>query len=392
MGGYTPKRIIRTDERKRAPRGRSSFEQNGMPKPPTILLTLGTLFCAGCADNNCVSGFFFESQVRFTRFYKGNTHIHTERSYDSTAPIGEVLNWYEQHGYDFVVVTDHDVSSQPGEFQAIVPAQDFIAIAGEEVTSRALTPELSTVPIHANSLCSNGGTVGGSLLYGPAETLGDALDRIVTVAQAVPQINHPNLLFALGAEDILAAGGAPLLEIANQSLTANNSGNLDHASTEEIWDQLLRSGMKIFGVASDDSHSVYGGSSLPDSGWVKVAAPALRDEAVCLALRSGAFYASTGVELTSLTVTETKIIVEIQGDDDDRFSTSFIGSNGELAVAVGSTVEFDLESYGQRSRLARTTPTERRTWRNRRYVRATVTDPDGRKAWIQPQFFSCNAP
>jgi hypothetical protein len=42
-----------------------------------------------------------------TRWYKGNTHTHTLNSDGDSTP-DEVVRWYREHGYQFLVLTDHN--------------------------------------------------------------------------------------------------------------------------------------------------------------------------------------------------------------------------------------------------------------------------------------------
>src|SRR5262245_7395663 len=39
---------------------------------------------------------------------RGSTHVHAHPSGDSNEPIPSVIRWYEQRGYDFIVLTDHN--------------------------------------------------------------------------------------------------------------------------------------------------------------------------------------------------------------------------------------------------------------------------------------------
>ena len=41
-------------------------------------------------------------------FVKGQLHLHTSNSGDSATPPADVVRWYAAHGYDFIVVTDHN--------------------------------------------------------------------------------------------------------------------------------------------------------------------------------------------------------------------------------------------------------------------------------------------
>ena len=43
---------------------------------------------------------------------RGNTHTHTNQSDGDSSPA-DVVRWYEEHGYDFLVITDHDRITPP---------------------------------------------------------------------------------------------------------------------------------------------------------------------------------------------------------------------------------------------------------------------------------------
>jgi hypothetical protein len=313
----------------------------------------------------------FARDIQLERFLKGNTHTHTERSFDSTAPIADVLGSYRQAGYGFVVITDHDKSAVPGEFFAS-ETPGFVVIAGEEITSYGFDPTGPVKLVHVNSICSNGSTVGGVTLGSVALALTDAVNRAVDVAGALAQINHPNLDYGLHEQHILQANRAHLIEIANQYPGANNAGDETHASTEQLWDEVLTAGMTVYGTASDDTHDVAPGSSTPPGrGWVQVAADRVSAEAVCDALRNGRFYASTGVALSRIAVTRTRMQLQIEprpGTQTDAYVTTFIGSGGRtLAQENGLR-----PSYGITG--------------DEGYVRATITGPAGETAWVQPAF------
>ena len=55
------------------------------------------------------------------RWYRGDTHVHTRES-DGNRPPEEVARWYRDHGYDFLVVTDHEkITESPRRTRAISP-------------------------------------------------------------------------------------------------------------------------------------------------------------------------------------------------------------------------------------------------------------------------------
>src|SRR5688572_25485810 len=81
------------------------------------------------------------------RWYKGNTHTHTTLSDGDSSPE-DVTRWYKDHGYNFLVLTDHNVLQPVDELNATlgVPGS-FLVIKGEEVTNR-----LTGKGVHVNGL------------------------------------------------------------------------------------------------------------------------------------------------------------------------------------------------------------------------------------------------
>ena len=165
--------------------------------------------------------------------------------------------------------------------------------------------------------------------------------------------------------------GASLLEVFNGHPGANMHGAPGKPSYEGIWDGVLSAGRIIFGVATDDSHNYSDFSptrSNPGRGWVMVRAPEFTRDAIVEALASGKFYASTGVTLADLAVSEESIHLEIEQERDFIYTTTFTGRGGiELAQEVG--LEASYRVGGEEG-----------------YVRATVSSSSGGKAWTQPVF------
>ena len=312
--------------------------------------------------------FEFSQPLTMSTFYKGNTHTHHKNSFDSRESIEDVAAWYRSAGYNFVVMTDHDISSMPGE-HAAHESEDFVIIAGEEVTSNAFVEHGELVPVHVNSICSNGGTVGGVTLAGAGRTLTDAVDRTVDIVGAIAQINHPNYFYALTAEDIASAKNARLLEIANQHPLANNAGDDYHQSSEQKWDYALSQGNELYGVASDDSHDLPPNALLPPGlAWIQVAAKGVTSPEICAAIEKGLFYASTGVELSSISVTGASIHLTIEAADGasaSDYTTFFIGRDGELLQTSSSLSP----SYQTRDDVG--------------YIRARIESSEGKVAWTQ---------
>jgi len=127
----------------------------------------------------------------------------------------------------------------------------------------------------------------------------------------------------------------------------------------------LSAGADFMGVGVDDEHHIDVSSdppATPGKAWVATFGEVTEPGAICGALAQGQLYASTGVDLRRIAVTERQYRV-------DPVQTSarvvFVGQNGrELAreaVVHGSA------AYALRG--------------GEGYVRARVELPDGRRAW-----------
>ena len=78
------------------------------------------------------------SVVPATRWYRGNTHTHTLAS-DGNAPALDVARWYKTHGYDFVVITDHELVTDVGPLNAqLAEPEKFLVLRGEEITQKVV--------------------------------------------------------------------------------------------------------------------------------------------------------------------------------------------------------------------------------------------------------------
>src|SRR5688500_5018019 len=81
------------------------------------------------------------------RWYKGNTHSHTLNSDGDSTP-DEVVRWYREHGYRFLVLTDHNFLTSVDGLNALHGADEqFLVIKGEEVTDT-----FSGKSLHINGL------------------------------------------------------------------------------------------------------------------------------------------------------------------------------------------------------------------------------------------------
>lgn len=296
-------------------------------------------------------------------WYRGNTHSHTLES-DGDSPPEVVARWYRDHGYQFLVISDHNVRVDPGQLAHLVDST-FLLIPGEELTSNFFTR-----PVHVNGL--NIPHVlepqRDSTLVGTVQKNVDAVRGVA----GVPHINHPNFAWALSHEVLAQVRGDRLLEIFNGHPDVHNHGGGGAPSVEEIWDRLLTGGKRIYGIAVDDAHHFQGEFAAdrqnPGRGWVVVRADRLEAGELLARLEAGEFYASTGVALESVQVEPTSLTIHIRARGSFRYTTVFIGRDGRELLRTGDN------------------PAVYRLQGGESYVRARVTDSGGKVAWVQPVF------
>ena len=305
------------------------------------------------------------------RWFKGNTHTHTLNSDGDSTPDA-VVRWYREHGYQFLVLTDHNFLTSVDALNALHGAdQKFLVVKGEEVTDR-----LGPKPLHINGLDVDGlvAPQGGSSVVDILQRNVDA----IRAARGVPHINHPNFRWAITLDELRQVRNTKLFEVFNGHPEVNNLGGGGVPGLEEAWDAILSSGTLLYGIAVDDAHvfrqpgnpNVSG----PGRGWVMVRAQRLEPRLLLEALERGDFYASTGVILDDVRAEGRTMTVSVKADEFAKYRVQFIGQQGRVlreVAAAHATYEFTGDEG---------------------YVRARVLESNGRMAWVQPVLVQTGPP
>ncbi|PKB72367.1 MAG: hypothetical protein BZY87_00855 [SAR202 cluster bacterium Io17-Chloro-G6] len=313
------------------------------------------------------------------KWYKGNIHTHTNTGgprigYPDGDPAADsdpetVTGWYRRHDYDFLVLTDHNHLTLLEYGSSRRRFRKPLMIPGVEVSLRI---QNGTKAVHL-------GAIGINRMVEPidaaevVETLQVNVDAIRR-AGGIAAINHPNLTWAFNHKHISQVRGASLLEIYNGHPRVHVYGVGGRPGYEEIWDNVLSSGLVIWGVAVDDSHQFkgeFGPNRInPGRGWVVVKATKLDQESIMDGLQSGQFYSSTGVSLESLDSGPDGISLRISTDGDALYTTRFVGRGGvTLKEVFGPEAVF-------------------RARGDEGYFRAAVSSSNGARAWTQPVFIN----
>ncbi len=364
---------------------------------------------------------------------KGNTHTHTLWSDGNAAPEW-VADWYLTHGYDFLVLSDHNVLSR-GETWVQVGAGgvatdrvdelvrrfgnqrvetrdgkngremrlhtleelradfDLLFIEGEEISDRFGDTYIHVNAVNVEEVIPPQG--GHSI----RETMNNNIAAVLEQASRLDRpmlahVNHPNWGWALSWEDVAHIANDRFFEVYNGHSGMQNEGDSSHPNTEEMWDlantlRLLELDLPLlFGLATDDSHEYFNwgtGEMNPGRGWVMVQGSERDADAIVNALRKGDFFASSGVNVRDFRTNAGCFELEIATEPGLEYFTRFIGTK----ITDGTTKPTEEVLFETNSTTASYTYEG-----NELFVRATVTSSrlhpnpyrqgDYEMAWLQP--------
>ena len=137
---------------------------------------------------------------------------------------------------------------------------------------------------------------------------------------------------------------------------------------EQVYDDMLTGGKRIFCVAADDNHNM---SHDDFNGYTRIGAKELTYKSVMEALFAGRFYASTGAEITAIYIEDGKIHVEAPAAKEIRIFTGFRKAARKLGTREDPVTHMEWALPDEKSK----------------YFRVVVTDFEGGKAYSNAYFF-----
>ena len=287
-------------------------------------------------------------------FKKGNLHTHTTRSDGHYAPE-EVARHYRENGYDFLAITDHwvygvheglnrdDFLVFPGtEFDIELPGRKDHHIVGFGL------PETNRIPDAYDFSRER-----ESKQLSTAERIIEYIGQSGNVALYA----HP-YWSKVDSTDIKYLQGIIGMEIYNHgSEFESNNGN-----SETYFDHFLFVRNRTFCFATDDAHTLEGDSL---GGFIMVKAREFTHRGIMDAIIDGSFYASAGPLIQDFYVEGNVARVGCGPCQDIFFQTPHRGDH--LHSETDSLTEGSFTLRGDEE-----------------YVRVTVRNTKGQKAWTQP--------
>jgi hypothetical protein len=312
------------------------------------------------------------------RWWKGNLHTHSLWSDGDDYPE-MIVDWYKQHGYEFLALSDHNILLQGDkwidrtnnkgggialekylerfganwvqqraargkqqvrlrtlkEFRPLFEEPGrFLLIQSEEITDKY---KLKPVHLNATNLRDFIKPRGGSSVL---EVMQNNVDAVFaqhrrTGQPMFPHLNHPNFGWAVTAEDLMRVKGERFFEVYNGHPLVHNEGDTNHADTDRVWDIILAMRLSepglgpLYGLANDDAHDYHKiapTKSNAGRGWVMVRAPLLAVDDLVAAMEAGDFYASSGVRLKDVRRGPGRYEVQIDPEEGVTYTTRFIGT------------------------------------------------------------------
>lgn len=340
------------------------------------------------------------------RWWKGNLHTHTLWS-DGDGFPEMAAEWYRDHGYHFLALSDHNILSQGEKWMRVAEVEkrggkialekyqerfgpNWVELRGEgteisprEVRLKPLTEYRALVeerdrflmiqseeisdavgkfPIHINAANivevikpQQGNTV-VEVIENNFRAVNEQAKRLGI--EVLAHLNHPNFRWSVTAEDLAHAVSDQYFEVFNGHPLVHQTGDDTHVSIERMWDiaNAIRmtklNAPPLFGLATDDTHHYhFGGQSRSTAGrgWIMVHARHLTPESLIRAIKAGDFYASTGVTLREVKYDPAtrELAIEIEPDGSAMFTTQFVGTprNADLTATPAPTTQRVTQIY-----------------------------------------------
>jgi hypothetical protein len=297
---------------------------------------------------------YLGSGTSFT-WLRGNHHGHSTRSDGTDEPL-TIIRSYEEAGYDYFALSEHDFLVRREELQpytkmCVIPAievtakdkQTLLYLGADEILPvRAWTPKQIMDRVHQS---------GGLFIF-----------------------DHPNWKpFQDYATDQLldSMEGIKGIEI----YTGVIERLYGQALATDRWDYLLSKGWKVFGHGTDDQH--HQRDQFIAWNCVQWAdSQVINPKGVIAALSEGRFYASTGVSISNIETRDDNQCISVDSDGDE---IHWISRNGVILKKVnGGSSSLTMKELREHPNLPKKDLSEAI------YVRIECLGRGNRIAWSQP--------
>ena len=312
--------------------------------------------------------------------YKANLHSHTVLSDGCVTP--EVMkDAYKAQGYSILAFTDHNIFIPHND----LTEKDFLILNGIEYDVNAKGGKTCHFCAIAGSKDEENQLFfhrepryvwKGGLEAIKQVKFDDSLPDYVRTysAEGISEMmrgcrdhgyfvtyNHP--VWSLERyPEYMSYDGMHAMEIVNYGSVETGYPEVN----EQVYDDMLTGGKRIFCVATDDNHTVDHDAF---GAFTMIGAEALNYESVMEALFAGRLYASNGPRITALYAEDGTVHIEVPGAREIRVFTGFRRASRKIGTPDAPVTELQY------------TPDEKC-----RYVRFAVVDFEGKTAFTRAYF------
>ncbi|MBR5446947.1 MAG: hypothetical protein IKV40_00840 [Clostridia bacterium] len=296
------------------------------------------------------------------KMLKGALHAHTTRS-DGVDTPEETIKYHYDRGYDFMMLSDHAVYNKKGDFCPDIP---LTIIPGAEIDAGISDCSMPDGNRHFDALCigpisadsvpfEQDQPISASVEYDSFEEYQAYLDSLHQRGM-ITCISHPQRDYT-PPRYLERIKGHFAMEIYNSA----SDIEYDLDADAPFWDEMIDNGIRLYGIACDDDEGYY----YSCHAWVMVNAEN-NPLSIMNALNNGEFYSSCGPEIYDFYVHGNKVVVDCspvetiyihcaKHPNDRVFEPGKEITHGEFWIN---------DSYP--------------------YVRISVVDKNGKKAWTNP--------
>lgn len=277
-------------------------------------------------------------------------HTHTTLSDGAVTP-SEAAKIYLDAGYDAIALTDHWIFQGEDEIEGlrILPGCEYNFGGGDSsnsvyhIVGLGMTSD-PCIPVEWRDLIKTS-----------TQKAIETIDMI-KLHNGLPVLAHP--AWSLNTvEQMQKLGNFEALEIYN---SVSEAGMSDRPYSGLLSDMLFTKGKIVPLIAADDTHYYRGEQG---RGFVMVEATDFDTQSIIRALRAGRFYSSQGPEIHIRRVSDTKVKVFCSPSVKVVFLSNLVWTNGRV-VRGEDIIEAEYSIC----------PGEK-------FIRAEVTDAEGRMAW-----------
>lgn len=245
-----------------------------------------------------------------TGWVRGELHTHSLHS-DGAATVSEIRDAARQSSLDFVAISDHFTYSHWEE----------VARLNDEVGHPLLLPAIEVTTHRGHANLHRLQRWHDVYTDGPTWAFSDLAEEVHDEGGLIC-INHPYSGPQAWSRDDFNLEEADLIEVVNRSQGVNNIAAIG------LWDHLLNSGARVFGVAGTDSHNPFSEEGVLGVATTVTKGCASADE-IYAVLETGQAYVSTGGHL----------ILSMSYEGSERV----VGMGGVLEYAPGRSLEINAD-------------------------------------------------